>query len=181
MFIHSEACQDETAQTRQILAQTHERKREFILLTHPRAWANTRLAQRFTLVWKDKHQPINTSVSLETCWPPPFSFCHTHTHTAAEVKVRQGWAEGQCKVSVLVCTCVCVCVGMQADKTVHRVKDLLCGCRLAAAAMFLQSGRELWPDQALRNEAVSSGGMLATNWHNLLTPTCHSLFSNRPG
>lgn len=57
----------------------------------------------------------------------------------------------------------------------HRGKALLGGWGLAAS-MFWQSGRDLWPHQTLRDEAVLSGGMVATNWHNLPSPTCQSLF-----
>lgn len=65
--IYTETCQYAKAQTKQILAQTQKRKQEFILFTRPRERTNTWLARRFMPVWKDKHQPINKSISLETC------------------------------------------------------------------------------------------------------------------
>lgn len=135
---------------------------------HVRATYHHTYTQRFTPVWKDKHQTIHKSVSLETCWPPPLLFCHTHT--TAKVKVRQGWAEGHKEVKVPF-----MCVGMQADKTVLEVNALPCG-RGLAASMFWQLGHELWPHQTLRDGALWSGGTVTTNWHNLPSPICQCLF-----
>lgn len=101
IFIYTDGCQNAKAPTKQILAQKHKRKQKFILFTHPCAYTNTRLAQRFTTFWKDKHQPMNKFASLEICWPPSLPFFVTHTST--EVKVRQGWAEGQREVKVYLC------------------------------------------------------------------------------
>ncbi len=80
--------------TKQTLAQIHVRKQGRILFTHLRARAHTRLARRFTLVWKDKHQPINKSVSLETCWPPPLSVCHTRSSRGQGQAGMSGRSEG---------------------------------------------------------------------------------------
>ena len=76
---------------------------------HPRAWTNTWLARRFTPVWKDKHQPINKSVSRETCWHAQQQGSRSGRD---ERKVR-----GRQKKCADVCVCVCVrvCVGIQAD------------------------------------------------------------------
>lgn len=169
--IYTEACQDAKAQIKQILAQTHKRKQKFILFTRPRARANTWLARRFTPVWKDKHQPINKSVSLETCWPPSLSFCHTRNSRGQGQAGMSGGLEGG--ESVLVRACVHSFISLHAHT--HRVEAPLCGWGLAAS-MFWQSGRELWPHQTLKDEVVSSDGTVVTNWHNLPPPSCQSLF-----
>lgn len=47
---------------------------------------------------------------------------------------------------------------------------------MLAASMFWQWVHELWPLQTLRGEAVQSGGTAITNWDNLPSLTCQSLF-----
>lgn len=140
-----------------------------MLFARPRACTNTWLEWRFTPVWKDKHRLINKSVSLATCWPSvALFFFHTHNSRG------QGQSEGRREVKV--CCWVCLCVGgLEVDKTVCRVKALICSWGLGAP-MFWQRGHELWPHQTLRDKAVWSGGTVATKWHNLPSPTRQSLF-----
>ena len=70
---------------------------------HPRAWTNTWLARRFTPVWKDKHQPINKSVSRETCW-------HAQQQGSRSGRDERKVRGRQKKVCWCVCVCVCACV-----------------------------------------------------------------------
>lgn len=135
-----------------------------MLFARPRACTNTWLEWRFTRVWKDKHQPINKSVSLATCWPSVALFFFTRT--TAEVKVSQK-VGGRWKCVV---ECVCVWGGWRLTKLCAESKPSF------AAPMFWQRGHELWPHQTLRDKAVWSGGTVATKWHNLPSPTRQSLF-----
>lgn len=141
-----------------------------MLFAHPRACTNTWLEWRFTPVWKDKHRPINKSVSLATCWPSVALFFFSHAQQQRSRSVRRSEGGESVLLSVFVCG-----GGLEADKTVCRVKALICSWGLGAP-MFWQRGHELWPHQTLRDKAVWSGGTVATKWHNLPSPTRQSLF-----
>lgn len=141
-----------------------------MLFAHPRACTNTWLEWRFTPVWKDKHRPINKSVSLATCWPSVALFFFSHAQQQRSRSVRRSEGGESVLLSMFVCG-----GGLEADKTVCRVKALICSWGLGAP-MFWQRGHELWPHQTLRDKAVWSGGTVATKWHNLPSPTRQSLF-----
>lgn len=104
LFIHSGVCQDAKSSDKANIGKNNmsRSKGSCSSHTHPRAWANTGLARWFTPVWKDKHQPINKSIPLKTCWPPSLCVCHTHNRRGQGQKGMR--SQGGESV-----WCVCVC------------------------------------------------------------------------
>lgn len=76
---------------------------------HTPTCTNTWLAAWFTLVWKDKHQPINKSIPQR---PVDLRLSLSATHTTGRVKVRQGWGQRGMKMCVgVLCVSVAGSVG----------------------------------------------------------------------